>query len=53
MPRVYFITHAEVAIDPAVPVPEWSLSERGRQRAAVLLTRPWTRQVCAVFSSIE
>ncbi|HET7882877.1 MAG TPA: histidine phosphatase family protein [Acetobacteraceae bacterium] len=53
MPRVYFVTHPEVAVDPAVAVPDWPLSERGRQRATVLLTRRWIRQVGAVFSSTE
>ena len=28
----YFITHAEVEIDPAIPVPDWRLSPRGRAR---------------------
>src|SRR5215472_18838038 len=53
MPRVHFIAHPEVAIDPAVPVLDWPLSERGRQRLAVLLTRPWVARVGAVFSSTE
>ena len=30
--RVLFITHAEVVIDPAIPVPEWPLSPTGRAR---------------------
>lgn len=30
--RVLFITHAEVVIDPAVPVPDWPLSAEGRRR---------------------
>ena len=53
MPIVHFITHPEVAIDPAVPVPDWPLSERGLRRAANLLTRPWVCRVRAVFSSSE
>ena len=53
MPIVHFITHPEVAIDPAVPVPDWPLSERGLRRAANLLTRPWVSRVRAVFSSSE
>ena len=32
MSVVYFITHPDVLIDPAVPVPEWPLSPRGRAR---------------------
>lgn len=30
--RVLFITHAEVVIDPAIPVPQWTLSVTGRSR---------------------
>lgn len=29
---VLYVTHADVAIDPDVPVPDWGLSERGKQR---------------------
>jgi hypothetical protein len=36
---VYFITHADVRIDPAVPVPRWGLSARGRARHEVFCTR--------------
>jgi broad specificity phosphatase PhoE len=50
---VYFITHPEVVIDPAVPVPQWSLSERGRERMHALLQRPWVGRLEAIFSSTE
>lgn len=30
--RILFITHAEVVIDPAIPVPQWPLSVNGRSR---------------------
>jgi broad specificity phosphatase PhoE len=32
VPSVFFVTHPEVLVESAVPVPEWSLSEMGRQR---------------------
>ncbi|MEM9475642.1 MAG: histidine phosphatase family protein [Pseudomonadota bacterium] len=32
--RILFTTHADVVIDPDVPVPDWPLSERGRARHA-------------------
>lgn len=32
MPSLIFITHPEVVIDPAVPVPQWPLSPLGRSR---------------------
>lgn len=53
MARLYFITHPDVAIDPAMPVPDWPLNERGRARMSALLTRPWVRDICAVFTSSE
>lgn len=53
MTIVHFITHPEVAIDPAVPVPDWRLSDRGLDRMRRLLERPWVGAVAAVFSSAE
>ena len=32
MNTVYFITHPDVVIDPATPVAQWPLSQRGRMR---------------------
>jgi broad specificity phosphatase PhoE len=53
MPEVHFITHPEVAIDPAVPVPDWPLSPRGLARARAMLGQPWLAEVRSVFSSTE
>ena len=53
MTFVHFITHPEVAIDPAVPVPDWPLSPRGRQRLRAALKQPWLTGVRAVFTSAE
>jgi broad specificity phosphatase PhoE len=50
---VYFITHPDVGIDPAVPIPDWPLNERGRARMSALLARPWVRDIRAVFTSSE
>ena len=48
-----YVTHPEVAIDPAVPVPDWGLSPVGAARVAALAARlsfpPGTR----VISSAE
>ena len=49
--RVHFLTHPEVCIDPAVPVPEWGLSERGRSRAAAVSGH--FSGLAAVYSSPE
>ncbi|HMG51335.1 MAG TPA: histidine phosphatase family protein, partial [Inquilinus sp.] len=43
----------DVAIDPAVPVPEWPLSERGRTRMRAVLRQPWVADLRAVFCSTE
>jgi broad specificity phosphatase PhoE len=53
MGLVYFVTHPEVVIDPAVPVPLWSLSQRGRERMERLLAQPWVGGVSAIYCSAE
>lgn len=51
--RVYFITHPDVVVDPAVPVPRWPLSPGGLERMRRLLSAPWIAELTAVFSSDE
>jgi broad specificity phosphatase PhoE len=53
MQTVSFITHPDVVIDPAVPVPEWPLSARGRDRMHRALALPFVASVGAVWSSEE
>jgi broad specificity phosphatase PhoE len=53
MPTVYLITHPEVVIDPQVPVPQWPLSERGRERMRRCLAQPWIMGIRAVHCSGE
>lgn len=53
MVQIFFITHAEVAVDPSVPVPDWGLSDAGRARLAHLVTLPWVPGLTAVVSSTE
>ncbi|MTI44638.1 broad specificity phosphatase PhoE [Roseibium hamelinense] len=48
-----YLTHPEVNIDEAVPVPEWGLSEVGRERAAKFLDLPFARDIKRVISSAE
>lgn len=50
---LYVVTHPEVEVDPAVPVPQWSLSDLGRRRLQGLLCQPWASQVEHIFSSSE
>lgn len=51
--RVLFITHPEVEVDPAVPVPDWELTARGRERMRQFAEGPDVREVRAVWSSRE
>jgi broad specificity phosphatase PhoE len=49
----YFITHPDVVIDPELPVPQWHLSQRGRERMKKLLTQIWAEGIGAVYCSTE
>jgi broad specificity phosphatase PhoE len=51
--QVYFVTHPDVLIDPAVPVPDWPLSPRGRERMFRALALPWVAGLGAVWCSAE
>jgi broad specificity phosphatase PhoE len=53
MTTVFFITHPDVTIDPAVPVPDWPLSARGRARMNRALALPFVASVGGVWSSKE
>lgn len=53
MPDLYFISHPEVAVDPAAPITEWDLAPVGRTRLARLLRQPWLTEIGAVWSSGE
>ena len=53
MKTVYYISHPEVVIDPAVPVPRWPLSPQGLARMRLLLQQPWVPQITAVYCSTE
>ena len=53
MTTVFIITHPEVAIDPAIPVPEWPLSARGRARMRAALARDWPRRIRTIVASRE
>jgi broad specificity phosphatase PhoE len=48
-----YVTHPEVHVDAAVPVPKWSLSTRGRSRAVAMLEQPWLAAVGRIVSSDE
>ena len=53
MPILYYVTHPQVQIDAAVPVPEWGLSDIGRARAVAMLDQPWVGSIRRIVSSGE
>ncbi len=48
-----YLTHPEINVDPAVPVPEWSLSDIGKERAAEALELAFAGDIRQVVSSTE
>jgi broad specificity phosphatase PhoE len=50
---VRYLTHPQVAVDPAVPVPLWGLSAEGRARAEALAGAGWLAGTTRIVSSGE
>lgn len=48
-----YLSHPEVKIDPGVPVPEWGLSDIGKQRALKAADLPYAKEIAEVVSSAE
>ena len=54
MPRILrYLSHPQVTIDPAVPVPHWGLSELGRRRTQSIGARPSLAGTRHIFCSDE
>lgn len=51
--RTLFISHAQVVIDPAVPVPDWPLSEAGRARHLAFNGTDAAGRIRAIYCSAE
>jgi broad specificity phosphatase PhoE len=49
----FVITHPDVVIEPAIPVPDWPLSPRGLARMRGALAQPWMRVIAAIYASRE
>lgn len=49
----YYLTHPQVEIDPETPVPQWSLSDKGRARLETILRRNWVRSLSRIVASDE
>jgi broad specificity phosphatase PhoE len=52
-PVLRYLTHPQVRIDPAVPVPEWQLSDLGRARVQALARSGWLRGTKHMIASAE
>lgn len=48
-----YITHPQVRIDPNIAVPQWGLSDIGRQRAEKAAQQPWAQKLGRIVSSDE
>ncbi len=53
MTTLCYLSHPEVAIDPAVPVPDWGLSPVGRARLLAVRDAEWLRAYRRIVTSAE
>lgn len=53
MPSVYYFTHTQIRVDPAVPVRDWRLSDEGRARVLRAVNAPWLARVTRLIASSE
>lgn len=53
MALLLYVSHPEVAIDPAIPVPDWGLSARGRERASAFAPHPLLASAGRIVASRE
>lgn len=53
MSNIHFITHPEVVVDPAKPVPRWCLSDKGIARMRLFAASPVMARVTDVWASDE
>jgi broad specificity phosphatase PhoE len=51
--HIRYLTHPQVKIEPAVPVPSWGLSDVGRTRAEALANAGWLSQTTQIIASGE
>jgi broad specificity phosphatase PhoE len=51
--HIRYLTHPQVKIDPAVPVPSWGLSDVGRTRTQTLANTGWPSGTTQIISSGE
>jgi broad specificity phosphatase PhoE len=51
--HIRYLTHPQVKIEPAVPVPSWGLSDVGRTRTEALANAGWLSETTQIISSGE
>ncbi len=51
--HIRYLTHPQVKIEPAVPVPSWGLSDVGRMRTEALANAGWLSKTTQIVSSGE
>jgi len=51
--HIRYLTHPQVKIEPAVPVPSWGLSDVGRLRTEALANAEWLSETTQIISSGE
>ncbi len=49
----FYLSHPQVLIDPAIPVPQWRLSDEGRARLEALAGKRWITGLARIVSSDE
>ncbi len=53
MATLWYVSHPEVRIDAAVPVPRWGLTDHGRARAEAMCAQPWIDRIERIITSDE
>lgn len=53
MTIAYYISHPQVVQDPAIPVPQWTISEKGRARMMTLEGASWVASLSMIHASDE
>ena len=53
MPKLLFVSHPEVVVDPDVPITQWGLTDLGRARAAAFAASDQFAAVSRIWSSAE
>jgi broad specificity phosphatase PhoE len=51
--HIRYLTHPQVKIDPAIPVPSWGLSDVGKTRTEMLANTGWLSGTTQIISSGE